>query len=73
MHIQHEIELEDSREWVGENLVFFTPSQPRGGWGRVSKLTGGGGEERENSNSKTLFYKDCSLGLIKTCLITSPC
>ena len=21
--------------------------------------------ERENSNSKTLFYKDCSLGLVK--------
>ena len=43
MHIQHEIELEESREWVGENLVFFTPSQLRGGWGRGSKLTGGGG------------------------------
>ena len=47
MHIQHEIELEESRERVGENLVFFTPSQPRGGWGRGSKLTGGGGRERE--------------------------
>ena len=22
--------------------------------------------KRENSNSKTLFYKDCSLGLVKT-------
>ena len=57
MHIQHEIELEESREWVGENLVFFTPSQLRGGWGRVSKLTGGGGggeREREDSKLKTL-------------------
>ena len=26
----------------------------------------------ENSNSKTLFYKDCSLGSVKTCLTTSP-
>ena len=24
-----------------------------------------GRRERENSNSKTLFYKDCSLGLVK--------
>ena len=28
--------------------------------------------ERENSNSKTLFYKDCSLGSVKTRLTTSP-
>ena len=28
--------------------------------------------ERENSNSKTLFYKDCSLGSVKN-LTTSPC
>ena len=28
--------------------------------------------ERENSNSKTLFYKDCSLGSFKN-LTTSPC
>ena len=28
--------------------------------------------EREKSNSKTLFYKDCSLGLVKN-LTTSPC
>ena len=27
---------------------------------------------RENSNSKTLFYKDCSLGSFKN-LTTSPC
>ena len=27
---------------------------------------------RENSNSKTLFYKDCSSGSVKT-LTTSPC
>ena len=26
---------------------------------------GGGGRERENSNSQTLFYKDCSLGSVK--------
>ena len=29
--------------------------------------------ERENSNLKTLFYKDCSLGSVKTCLKTSLC
>ena len=28
--------------------------------------------EGENSNSKTLFYNDCSLGLVKK-LTTSPC
>ena len=28
--------------------------------------------EAENSNSKTLFYKDCSLGSVKN-LTTSPC
>ena len=28
--------------------------------------------ERENSNSKTLFYKDCSLGSVKN-LTTCPC
>ena len=26
-----------------------------------------------NSNSKTLFYNDCSLCSVKTCLTTSPC
>ena len=26
--------------------------------------------QTENSNSKTLFYKDCNLGSIKTCLTT---
>ena len=26
---------------------------------------GGGGAGRENSNSKKLFYKECSLGLVK--------
>ena len=33
-----------------------------------------GGREREssNSNSKTLFYKDCSLGSVKN-LTNSPC
>ena len=29
--------------------------------------------DRENSNWKTLFYQGCSLGLVKTCLITSYC
>ena len=29
--------------------------------------------ERENWNSKTLFYKDCSLGSVKSCLTPSPC
>ena len=28
--------------------------------------------ERERENSKTLFYKDCSLGSVKN-LTTSPC
>ena len=28
--------------------------------------------ERENSNSKTLFYKECSLGSVKN-LTASPC
>ena len=28
--------------------------------------------ENSNSNSKTLFYKDCSLGSVKN-LTTSPC
>ena len=35
---------------------------------------GGGGEERERERDlKTLFYEDCSLGLVKTCLTTRPC
>ena len=44
-------------------------SREEGGWGG-----GGGGVETErmNSNSKTFFYKDCSVGSVKTCLI-SPC
>ena len=29
--------------------------------------------ENWNSSSKTLFYKDCSLGSVKTRLTTSPC
>ena len=29
--------------------------------------------ENLNLNLKTLFYKDCSLGSVKTCLTTSPC
>ena len=33
-----------------------------GGGGARGSLVG---RERENSNSKTLFYKDCSLGLVK--------
>ena len=44
-----------------------------GGGGRQGERGGDtGGErgrrdrERENSNSKTLFYKDCSLGSVKT-------
>ena len=28
---------------------------------------------RERENLNTLFYKDCSLGSVKTCLTTSPC
>ena len=32
----------------------------------------GKGGEGGNSNSKTLFYKDCSLGSIKN-LTTGPC
>ena len=30
-------------------------------------------EEREKENLKTLFYKACSLGSVKTSLTTSPC
>ena len=33
---------------------------------------GGGGIERENSNSKSLFDKGCSLGSVKN-LTISPC
>ena len=29
--------------------------------------------ERERENSKTLFYKDCSLGSVKNLSNTSPC
>ena len=29
--------------------------------------------ENWNSSSKTSFYKDCSLGSVKTRLTTSPC
>ena len=29
--------------------------------------------DRDNSNWKTLLDKGCSLGSVKTCLITSPC
>ena len=29
--------------------------------------------ERENLNLNTLFYKVCSSGSFKTCLMTSPC
>ena len=34
--------------------------------GREREREGGTEGERENSNSKTLFYKDCSLGSVKT-------
>ena len=30
-------------------------------------------ERERDFNSKTLFYKDCSLGSVKTCLTTSTC
>ena len=46
--------------------------------GREKGKGGEGGRERErktergNSNSKTLFYKDCSLGSVKN-LTTGPC
>ena len=29
--------------------------------------------QRENSNWKSLVYKDCSLGSVKTCPATGPC
>ena len=42
----------------------------------IEKGVGGGGggrqTDRENSNSKTLFYKNCNLGLVKN-LTTSTC
>ena len=39
---------------------------------RTKELTHAWERERENSNSKTLFYKDCSLGSVKN-VTTSPC
>ena len=39
---------------LGPQLWSLTPTGPR--------------RERENSNSKTLFYRDCSLGSVKPCL-----
>ena len=36
-----------------------------GGGGMREGGERGGERERENSNSKTLFYKDCSLGSVK--------
>ena len=54
-------------------------SDTRGGGGgggekreREGEGGGGGGREREKSNSKILFYKDCSLGLVRN-LTTNPC
>ena len=50
----------------------------RDGWEEEREREKKGGKEREteggreNSNSKTLFYNDCSLGLVKK-LTTSPC
>ena len=48
-----------------------------GGGGRITKRergvgNEGGWEERGNSNSKTLCYKECTLGSVKN-LTTSPC
>ena len=57
------------------------------GWGGVGWGEGGGGmggwghtfsyaqhkKHRENSDSKPLFDKDCSLGSVQTRLTTSPC
>ena len=43
-----------------------------GGAGRWRQETGKRRQMIRNSNSKTLFYKDCSLGSDKN-LTTSPC
>ena len=42
-----------------------------GGGGGGGGGRGVGSRHRENSNSKTLFYKDCSLGSVRN-LATSP-
>ena len=49
-------------------------------WGRGGYRERGGGErgggrnrDREDSNSKILFYEDCTLGAAKENLTTSPC
>ena len=41
--------------------VSFIRERERGGGGGG----GGGGEQNSNSSSKTVFYKDCSLGSVK--------
>ena len=43
-----------------------------GGWGHTFSYAQHK-KHRENSNSKTLFDKDCSLGSVQTRLTTSPC
>ena len=50
-------------------------------WSERGGEGGGGGgageegkrEKERGDNSKTLFYKECSLGRAKTCLTTSLC
>ena len=67
-------------------FCFFSfKTEPGRGWRGTGKKGGRGGalergalergeeQERENSNAKTLFYNDCSLGSVKTCLTNSPC
>ena len=46
-------------KWEGEG------SMPKRRKGRERIWEVECGRERENSNSKTLFYKDCSLGSLK--------
>ena len=45
----------------------------REGGGREGEREREGGREGGNSNSKSLFYKDWSLGSVKNLSTTSPC
>ena len=55
--------------WRGEGeseCIMWHGYRPRVDWLEVLNFSRAQGKrERENSNSKTLFYKDCSLGSVK--------
>ena len=46
--------------------------ESEGGWTESERYTHRE-RDRETEFELTLFYKDCSLGSVKTCLTTSPC